>query len=50
MQGEDVDIDCVSQFQALQQCMATHPDAFAEFANFQHSGEAERLAEATKSL
>ena len=45
-----MDIDCVSQFQALQECMAKHPDAFAEFANFQQSGEAERLAETTKGI
>jgi ferric-dicitrate binding protein FerR (iron transport regulator) len=49
MQDEDVDMDCVAQFQAMQQCMAKHPDAFAEFADFQQSGDAERLAQEAKA-
>ena len=46
MQDDDVDMDCLGQFEAMQQCMVQHPEAFAEFANFQASGEADRMTRA----
>ena len=40
-----MDMDCLAPFQDMQQCMTKHPDAFAEFATFQQSGMADRLAQ-----
>ena len=44
MQDDNVDMDCLGQFEAMQQCMVQHPQAFAEFKDFQASGEADRMA------
>ncbi|EIE23355.1 hypothetical protein COCSUDRAFT_62894 [Coccomyxa subellipsoidea C-169] len=41
---DEVDMDCLGQFEAMQQCMVQHPQAFAEFKHFQTSGEADRMA------
>jgi len=38
-QAEEKGADCVTFFKDLQQCMATHPEAFQEF--FAEEGEGE---------
>ncbi len=48
LQEGSLDGDCMKKFQELQQCMTTHPEAFAEFASFQKGGAADRLADSVQ--
>jgi hypothetical protein len=48
LQDGSLDADCMKRFEELQQCMTVHPEAFAEFANFQQGGTASRLADSVQ--
>lgn len=48
LQEGSLDPECMKKFQELQQCMTTHPEAFAEFSDFQKGGDAARLADSVK--
>ena len=44
VQDDGEDMDCMQQFEAMRECMVKNPEAFMEFAYFQQSREADRLA------